>query len=73
MMLEAVWFKKGKEVYKVCPVNNIVCFDNMESINEIEIEDGHRWHSCEENKFDADDFIIRVRKDKRVRKNENKN
>lgn len=63
MMLEAVWFKDGKEVYKVSPVMNIVCEDDMESVGEIEIEDGNEWHSCEENQFEADDFIIRVKKD----------
>ena len=63
MMLEAVWFKNGKEVYKVSPVMNIVCDDDMENIKEIEIEDGYKWHSCYENKFDADDFIIRIKRD----------
>ncbi len=62
MMLEAVWFKNGKEVYKVSPVMNIVCDDDMRSVNEIEIGDGNQWYSCEENQFDADDFMIRVKK-----------
>lgn len=63
MMLEAVWFKDGKEVYKVSPVMNIVCDDDMEDVNEIEIEDGYVWHSCLENSFEADDFVIRIKKD----------
>ena len=62
MMLEAVWFKNGKEVYKVSPVMNIVCDDDMDSIEKIEIEDGYNWHSCVENNFDADDFAIRIKK-----------
>lgn len=61
MMLEAVWFKDGKEVYKVSPVLNIVCEDDMEDMNEIEIEDWDRWHSCEEDNFEADDFVIRIK------------
>lgn len=61
MMLEAVWFKDGKEVYKVSPVINIVCEDDMEDVNEIEIEDLERWHSCEEDNFEADDFKIRIK------------
>lgn len=63
MMLEAVWFKDGEEVYKVSPVMNIVCFKEMESVSEIEIEDWDRWHSCEEDNFEADDFMIRIKKD----------
>lgn len=62
MMLEAVWFKNGKEVYKVSPVMCIVCDDDMEDVSKIEIEDGNEWHSCAENKFDADDFVIRIKR-----------
>lgn len=62
MMLEAVWTKDGKEVYNVCPVMNIVCDDDMESISDIEIEDGKKWHSCRENNFEADDFVIRIKR-----------
>ena len=61
MMLEAVWFKDGKEVYRVSPVMNIVCDGNMNSVVEIEINDENEWHSCEENQFDADDFVIRIK------------
>ena len=63
MMLEAVWSKNGKEVYKVSPVMNIVCEDDMDGVEEIEIEDLTVWHSCEENSFEADDFVIRVKRD----------
>ena len=35
MMLEAVWLKNKKEVYKVSPVMNIVCDDNMENVKDI--------------------------------------
>lgn len=60
MMLEAVWFKNGKEIYKVSPVMCIVCDEDMDGISEIEIEDGvSNWHSC----GDADDFVIRVKND----------
>ena len=58
MMLEAVWFKNGKEIYKVDPVMNVVCYDNME-INEIEIFNGYDWYSYD----NADDFVIRIKKD----------
>lgn len=58
MMLEAVWFKNGKEVYKVSPVMNIVCYDNMKDLSDIEIDNGDDWHSYE----DADNFMIRIKK-----------
>lgn len=63
MMLEAVWLKNGQEVYKVSPVMNIVCDDDMEDITEIEIEDGYKWHEYKDFEGDADDFIVRIKKD----------
>lgn len=63
MMLEAVWLKNGKEVYKVSPVMNILCEDDMNSIEEIEIEDGYKWHEYSDFNGDADDFVIRIKKD----------
>lgn len=65
MMLEAVWLKNGKEVYKVSPVMNIVCENDMEDITEIEIEDGRYWHTYEDFNGDADDFVIRVKADEK--------
>ena len=62
MMLEAVWLKNGKEVYKVSPVMNIVCDDDMDDIREIEIDDGYKWHEYSDFKGDADDFTIRVKR-----------
>lgn len=62
MMLEAVWLRNGKEVYKVSPVMNIVCDDNMEHIKEIEIRDEYKWHEYTDFKGEADDFVIRIKK-----------
>lgn len=62
MMLEAIWLKNGKEVYKVSPVMCIVCGDDMDDISEIEIEDNCKWHEYSDFKGDADDFVIRVKK-----------
>lgn len=61
MMLEAVWFKNGKEVCKVDPVLNVVCDDEMGHLAEIEINNGYEWYSCAD--FDADDFVIRIKRD----------
>ena len=62
MILEAVWFKNGKEVYSVCPVMNIVCDDNMKDMSDIEIDNGDDWYSCENYNGDVDDFVIRIKK-----------
>lgn len=63
MKLEAVWFKNGKEVYWVDPVMNIVCDDNMKDISEIEVDNGSNWYTYEDIDVDADDFVIRIKKD----------
>lgn len=63
MKLEAIWLKNGKEVYRVDPVLNIVCEDNMKSVAEIEVYNGYCWYSCENLDGGADDFIIRIKGD----------
>ena len=63
MKLEAVWFKNGKEIYRVCPVMNIVCDDDMNSIASIEVESGYQWYSSVDIGEEADDFVIRINKD----------
>ncbi len=62
-MLEAVWFKNGKEVCKVSPVLNIVCDEDMDGIEDIEINSEHGWRSCVDFEIEADDFVIRIKKD----------
>lgn len=60
MMLEAVWFRSNKEIYKVSPVMCVACSDDIKDISEIEIEDEeNNWHYRE----DADDFVIRIKRD----------
>lgn len=61
MMLEAVWFKDGREVYNVVPVMNILCYENMGDISEIEINDGKHWYTYEDFEGEADDFVIRIK------------
>lgn len=58
MMLEAVWFKNGEEVFCVSPAMNIVCYEDMQDYSEIEINNGYDWYSYD----DADDFVIRIKK-----------
>jgi hypothetical protein len=62
MMLEAVWFKNGKEVCKVAPVLNIVCDEDMKSIKDIEIENEFGWCSYTDFEVEADDFVIRIKR-----------
>lgn len=61
VILEAVWYLNGKQVYKVSPIKNLLCDTEMEDVNEIEVFDGVDWHSCSENDFEADDFEIRIK------------
>ena len=63
MMLEAVWFKNGKEVFKISPVMNLVCYEDMNDISEIEVFNGEDWYSCENCDINADNFMIRIKKD----------
>lgn len=60
MQLEAVWFKDGKKVFKISPVMNIVCDDDMDGVQDIEINDGRRWYEYKDIPGGADDFVIRV-------------
>lgn len=62
MILEAVWFKNGKEVYWVDPVVNIVCDEDMKDISDIEVNNGSCWYSSEDIEDGADDFVIRIKK-----------
>ena len=68
MMLEAVWYKDSKEVYKVSPVMNVVCDNNMKDIADIEIYDGNEWYSCESFDGDANDFEIRIKSELKKKK-----
>lgn len=66
MVLEAVWSKNGKEVCKVDPVVNIVSYENIKEIEDIEVENGHYWYSYKDLVDEGetvDDFVIRIKKD----------
>ena len=38
--------------------------EKMKGIHEIEVEDEDRWHEYSDFKGEADDFVIRIKKDK---------
>ena len=42
---------------------NIVCYENIDNISDIEVEDLEKWHEYTDFNSDADDFIIRIKKD----------
>lgn len=59
MILEAVWFNNGEEVFIVDPVQDLICDDIITSINDIEVYNGNYWY----NYLGADDFVIRIKKE----------
>ena len=63
MILEAVYFKNGKEIDWIDPVQDIVCGDNMNDISEIEIYNGRGWFSSKDCDEIPDDFVIRIKKE----------
>lgn len=66
MVLEAVWFKDGNEVCSVDPVVNIVSYENIKEIEDIEVENGRHWYSYKDLVDEGetvDDFVIRIKKD----------
>ena len=63
MMLEAVYFKDGKEIDWISPVQDIICGDYMDDISEIEIYNGYAWYSSKDCDEIPDDFMIRIKKE----------
>jgi hypothetical protein len=60
MMLEAVWFKNGKEIYWVDPVLDTRGGDKIDSIS---VYNGYYWYSSEDCWEEPDDFVIRTKKE----------
>lgn len=61
MILEAVWFKDGKEVACVSPVQDIICYDEIHNISDIEVYNGSYWYTNKDfDENDVDSFIIRL-------------
>ena len=63
MILEAVYFKNGKEIDWIDPVLDVVCDDDMKDISEIEIYNGRGWFSSKDCDETPDDFVIRIKKE----------
>ena len=63
MILEAIWFKNGKEIYWVAPVENIRYDQYIDSISNIEVYNGSYWYSAEDCQELPDDFVIRIKRE----------
>jgi hypothetical protein len=60
MILEAVWFKDGKEIASIDPVQDLIVYDEIHNISDIEVYNGLDWYN---NEDDADEFVIRIKKE----------
>ena len=64
MMLKAIWLKDGKEVACVEHVQDIICYDEIHNISDIEVYNGSNWYSNKDfGENDADEFIIKLVKE----------
>ena len=63
MILEAVWFKNGKEIYWVDPVWDVENIDDAGTLDTIRVFNGYYWYSAKDCFEEPDDFIIRIKKD----------
>jgi hypothetical protein len=62
MILEAVWFKNGKEIDWVDPVENVRYDQYVDDIFNIEVYNGHAWYSAEDCNEVPDDFVISIKR-----------
>ena len=63
MILEAVWFKDGKEIEWVDPVWEVCVEDDTDSLLPIKVFNGYYWYSAADCDEVPDDFIIRIKKE----------
>ena len=62
MILEAVWFKNGKEIGWVDPVDRIIYDQYVDNISNIEVYNGYAWYSAEDYEEVPDNFVIRIKR-----------
>lgn len=62
MILEAVWFKNGKEIYWVDPVWDVSVDDDTDDLRSIRVFNGYYWYSAEDCWETPDDFVIRIKR-----------
>ena len=61
MILEAVWFKNGKEIDWVDPVWEVSVDDDTDTLSPIKVFNGYAWYSAEDCNEEPDDFVIRLK------------
>lgn len=59
-MQEAVWFKNGKEISWVDPVEDV---EYNEDITKIRVYNGLHWYDASDCNEVPDDFVVRERVD----------
>ena len=62
MILEAVWFKNGKEIDWVDPVESVRYDQCVDNIFNIEVYNGYAWYSASDCNEVPDDFVIRIKR-----------
>lgn len=64
MLLEAVWFKNGKEIAWVDPVWEVDNLDDSGSdIDTIRVHNGHYWYRYSDITDEVpDDFMVRIKR-----------
>ena len=63
MILEAVWFKDGKELLQVDPVLEVYVEDDTDTTYPIKVFNGHYWYDAADCDETPDDFVIRFKKE----------
>ena len=64
MLLEAVWFKNGKEVAWVDPVWEVENLDDGFTLGTILVHNGSHWYRWSDiTDEEPDDFVVRVKKE----------
>jgi hypothetical protein len=63
MMLEAIWYKDGKEIFRVDPVWEVSVEDDSSTLDPIKVHNGHYWYSAADCDETPDDFVIRIKKE----------
>ena len=64
MILEAVWFKNGKEIAWVDPVWEVENLDDGITLGTIRVHNGRHWYRYSDlTDIEPDDFVVRIKKE----------
>ena len=63
MLLEAVWFKNGKEIAQIDPVWQVKNVDDTSTLDTIMVNNGYYWYDLKDiTDEEPDDFVIRIKR-----------